>query len=1205
MSDMISVASGFQYSVNIGYDLNNDDKLRNFIPTKSAISLLEDILLSTHDSSNNRARVLIGAYGKGKSHIVLMILSMLMGKDLALFEKVMPKIKENPALYQTVLNYYDSNKKILPVIITGSNTSLPQAFLLALQRTLKENDLIDVMPESNYKAAVAVINRWKKDFPSTYDALQKAIDIPIQNFINELEEYNITIYEQFEKIYSQLTSGSIFNPFLGFDVVELYEEAIKGLKKKGYSGIYVVYDEFSKFLEANIVEASVSDTKMLQDFAEKCNRSGDEQLHLLLISHKEISNYIDKLPKQKVDGWRGVSERFSHIHLNNNFSQTYDIIASVIEKDQEKWNNFCQEFSGMFQSVKEVYSNHSMFSEADDHEKYMVFYGCYPLHPVSTFILPRLSERVAQNERTLFTFLSADGISTLPYFLKQYNDDKFKLITSDEIFDYFEPLMKKEVYSGDIHDNYILANIILNQLEEGSLASKIVKTIALIYILGQFDKIKPTVEELTQIYSIDYDRDEIAETVKDLIEKQYVIYLKRSNLFLRLKESSGIDVKEKIQDLIAATENKISVKEILNNCNYDNYIYPSRYNDSYEITRYFSFEFINSDEVENDTDWKVKSEHIDADGVIYGIIPNETDSISDICNKLLESSKDFKQYIFVVPKKYAKIHDIVREFYAVSLLREEASQMGDSALFDEYDIIYEDLRDVISEFINSYTRPEKLKAIYISNGSKEEILRKAALTELMSKICDEIFCLTPVINNEAINKNEITSMAYNSRTKLIAAMLRNELEENLGLIGTGQEVSIMRSTLIRTGILMNVDSLPKICLKPENDLMANVLDVIQQFILGAKNNCAVSFSELYEHLTAPEYHIGLRKGVIPIYLAAVLHEYRKEAVIMDRNMQIPLTADSILQINANPGGYYVKYLDWDENKDEFIKKLADVFNRYIITAEEYNSYDYIVSAMKRWYMSLPKYTKEVKKTVDGARIDRRYSAFRNYLKNNLSANELLFERLPAEFGYTEELNAGLAENIAAAKAFYDGVMQSLKGTLISAVKKIFVLQKNKDKVQHMSLTSVIKDWCEQLDPLIYENIFADGTEKCLALFRTVTNDEETFIVRLAKAATELRIEDWDDSTYSVFLERIKQYKATAEAYTSESIAVENAETSGYQISYVDEKGQSVTKRFERVETTKRGKLLFNAITDELDSMGYSISEQEKRQILMEILKSLC
>lgn len=28
MSEMISVASGFQYSVNIGYDLTNDDKLK-------------------------------------------------------------------------------------------------------------------------------------------------------------------------------------------------------------------------------------------------------------------------------------------------------------------------------------------------------------------------------------------------------------------------------------------------------------------------------------------------------------------------------------------------------------------------------------------------------------------------------------------------------------------------------------------------------------------------------------------------------------------------------------------------------------------------------------------------------------------------------------------------------------------------------------------------------------------------------------------------------------------------------------------------------------------------------------------------------------------------------------------------------------------------------------------------------------------------
>ncbi|MFQ8837586.1 MAG: hypothetical protein ACLR8L_06835 [Oscillospiraceae bacterium] len=165
MRDMISVASGFQYSVNIGYDLGSDNKLKSFIPTKSALSLLEDILLSVNPTSSDRARVLIGAYGKGKSHIVLTILSILMKRDLTLFEKLMPKIEENPRLYQLIQNYYESENKILPVVISGSNTSLTQAFLLSLQRTLSEHDLLSAMPETNYKAAISVIKRWQKDFP--------------------------------------------------------------------------------------------------------------------------------------------------------------------------------------------------------------------------------------------------------------------------------------------------------------------------------------------------------------------------------------------------------------------------------------------------------------------------------------------------------------------------------------------------------------------------------------------------------------------------------------------------------------------------------------------------------------------------------------------------------------------------------------------------------------------------------------------------------------------------------------------------------------------------------------------------------------------------------------------------------------------------------------------------------------------------------
>jgi len=56
---------------------------------------------------------------------------------------------------------------------------------------------------------------------------------------------------------------------------------------------------------------------------------------------------------------------------------------------------------------------------------------------------------------------------------------------------------------------------------------------------------------------------------------------------------------------------------------------------------------------------------------------------------------------------------------------------------------------------------------------------------------------------------------------------------------------------------------------------------------------------------------------------------------------------------------------------------------------------------------------------------------------------------------------------------------------------------------------------------------------------------------------------------------------------------------------LDVNGESFTKRFDRVEYSNRGKLLYNSITANLAAMGQAISEQEKRQILMEVLKELC
>lgn len=136
---------------------------------------------------------------------------------------------------------------------------------------------------------------------------------------------------------------------------------------------------------------------------------------------------------------------------------------------------------------------------ADFDAVYKSVLGCYPLHPTTTFVLPRLSEKVAQNERTLFTFLSAEQKNTLVEVVKN-DTENFRFVPPDHLYDYFEPQFKKELNSSDIHKTYQLAANVLKKVKRGSLQSKIIKTIAVIYIIEQFEKYPPTINNIVNTF---------------------------------------------------------------------------------------------------------------------------------------------------------------------------------------------------------------------------------------------------------------------------------------------------------------------------------------------------------------------------------------------------------------------------------------------------------------------------------------------------------------------------------------------------------------------------------------------------------------------------------------------------------------------------------------------------------------------------------
>ena len=73
LKDFIEIDKKFQNSINLQLDIDNRKKLNNYIPTRSSINILNGFLENVINNKE-KANILIGPYGKGKSHLLLVLL---------------------------------------------------------------------------------------------------------------------------------------------------------------------------------------------------------------------------------------------------------------------------------------------------------------------------------------------------------------------------------------------------------------------------------------------------------------------------------------------------------------------------------------------------------------------------------------------------------------------------------------------------------------------------------------------------------------------------------------------------------------------------------------------------------------------------------------------------------------------------------------------------------------------------------------------------------------------------------------------------------------------------------------------------------------------------------------------------------------------------------------------------------------------------
>lgn len=341
LNSIISFNSEFRNAVNLYLNLNKADKINSYIPTKSSVDILEKYI---DDVVNNKsqASILIGPYGKGKSHLLLVLMAILSldrnednTKIVLNLVKKISKVDEKAA--EHIESLWNKKGKFLPVIIMSTQGDLNQAFLVGLNDALKREGLTQLAPETFFSHAVDVIKRWKSKFPDTYSEYKKLLkkkNLAENDMLNGLLNCEADKLDAFRNIYPKLTSGGVFNPLASSEVLPMYKSIADKLKEDyGYSGIYIIFDEFSKFIEGQDKNLAGNNMKLLQDVCELANDSKDAQVFITMVAHKSIKEYGKYLSVDTINSFTGIEGRIEERLFVTSSKNNYELIKNAIYKD--------------------------------------------------------------------------------------------------------------------------------------------------------------------------------------------------------------------------------------------------------------------------------------------------------------------------------------------------------------------------------------------------------------------------------------------------------------------------------------------------------------------------------------------------------------------------------------------------------------------------------------------------------------------------------------------------------------------------------------------------------------------------------------------------------------------------------------------------------------------------------------------------------
>jgi hypothetical protein len=941
LSTHFSLRRRYTRSINLERDLSEVESLQGYVITATAEQALKRIVNGFVEPQTPHAWMLTGVYGAGKSAFAHFLASLC-----ASAKKEIRKRAEE--IHRTA--------------------KVEKGLAKRLEQTLPEKGLVRAVVTAQREPVSHAVVR----------SLIGGINHFWHSSSHALYELNVKL----DEIHRRQSKGK---------TVENHEilQIIREIASASQTGVLLVIDELGKCLEYAAQQRGVGDLYLLQQIAELPNDTG-APVYLIGLLHQAFSEYGYGLGTVERNEWAKIQGRFEEIPFTGSATQMAQMIGQVIcrEKNSRLDRALAQQAEAWYGKLSNIVEIKEITAQ--------VFDAACPLHPTAALALPQLCIRYAQNDRSLFTFLTSAEPHSLQTWLNETDrkGDHIPLLKLDRLYDYFIDSVGIGTAARLNLQRWAEVKSLIDDHRNGEADElRILKTIGILNLAGVGGFLKAS-RELVVLSLCDTpdDREEKQQwnkTLDHLLGRGLVMHRRQVDE-LRIWEGSDFDIEATLREHIE--QQRTPLATLLADACPLRPVVAHRHSYQTGTLRFFERRYLDS-QCDLTT---LRCENGECDGLIGYWVDDAAPAL------VPEQTADHKQLVLVEVGQVETLRRRALELMALKRIQSEAAELqADGIARREVRYRVTQARQMLDEVFAQTVEGGNSVRCWIA-GQTEFIQLPKALNPRLSGLCDAVYHQGLTLLSEMVNRQDLTSQGAKASRQVIEAMIERAEIERLGLSGDGPEVSVYYSVLERTGIHRAEAGVHGFH-TPQDRRLRKVWDAVESFCLSAKEQ-PVSLDQLYYKLKLPPY--GVKSGVIPLLFAAVILKHVDDVSLYKDGAFIPVLGPEHFELFVkNPARFAVKHYEVLGLRAEVFKEIEAILSNRIALPSNMRNRTLlgVISPLLQFARRLPSYTQKTK------RLSPHAQGVRQALLDAHEPDKLLFDLLPEACGLTPITEEGVQD----------------------------------------------------------------------------------------------------------------------------------------------------------------------------------------------------